>query len=173
MNLSKLENEMVESLISWLERPEREGETVREVSEGIVSALLGYLASKVGDSPPIIHVGESFKDLITGKVYTPLWERDGLWWVVTSDSRYGYLGTIDRFQKYAAPTRAAPAKTANKDGWTVGSSAGFMRTRKTYKIEATSEKSALLVDSRGQPLVEPNEQMEKFYRKISSTASLF
>lgn len=171
--MGKIEDAMVEELIEWLEKPQRDEETVREVAEGIVSAIFGYLKRLTKEDPPQIHVGEPFKDSITGKVQTPLWEKDGLWWVVNSDSRYGHLGPILPFQRYAAPTRAAGAKAENKDGWEVGDHAAWMRTRKFFTVLATAEKCVLIEDEDGHVFSEPNDHMEKYYTKLIKRADLF
>lgn len=119
-------------------------------------------------------MGEPFKSLVTNKVHTPLWEQDDLWWIVTPDSNYGYLGAVEPWQKYAAPTRAAAAKSENKDGWEVDDSAFFLRSRRKGTVLATAEKCVLvMLDGDSRPVAEPNDSMAKFYTKAKAPIKLF
>ena len=173
-NVNKIEESMVDALVEWFEKPEREEETVREVAEGIVDSIFKHLKRQTKEAPPTIKVGEPFKDTVSGKVQTPLWESDGLWWIVTSDSSYGFLGPVTPWQRYAAPTRAAGAKTENKDGWQVGDRLSLFRTKAAYEIICVTEKAALLMhDGDERPIIEPNASLEKFYRKAAKPTKLF
>jgi hypothetical protein len=139
-----------------------------------VDAFYRLLLKPLKDAPPTIKVGEPFKSLVTGKVHTPLWEQDDLWWIVTSDSGYGYLGSVDPWQKYAAPTRAAAAKTENKEGWKVDDTAFLLRSKRRATVLAVTEKCVLvLLDGDVRPVVEPNDSMTKFYTKTKPPIKLF
>lgn len=139
-----------------------------------MDAFYKLLLKPLKDTPPTIKVGEPFKSLVTGKVHTPLWEQDDLWWIVTSDSNYGYLGPVEPWQKYAAPTRAAAAKTENKEGWKVDDRMSFLRSKRGATVIAVTEKCVLvMLDGDSRPSVEPNEHMGKFYTKVKPPIKLF
>lgn len=132
------------------------------------------LLKPLKDAPPIIKVGEPFKSLVTGKIHTPMWNDDNLWWIVTPDSNYGYLGPIDPWQKYAAPTRAAAAKSENKDGWKVDDRLMFSQGRMNLSVVATAEKCVLMQpDGKSRPMIETNDGMGKFYTKMKALVKLF
>lgn len=144
------------------------------MASDIVDAFYALLMKPLKDTPPIIKVGEPFKSLVTGKVHTPLWEQDDLWWIVTPDSNYGYLGPVDPWQKYAAPTRAAGAKSENKEGWQEGDTASFLRSKRKATVVAVAEKCVLVLhDNESRPVAEPNDCMTKFYRKTEQATKLF
>lgn len=164
----------MKALVEFLESPAREEQSVEEVASDIVDAFYNLLLKPLKDAPPTIKVGEPFKSLVTGKVHTPLWEQDDLWWIVTSDSSYGYLGPVEPWQKYAAPTRAAAAKTENKDGWKVDDTVAFLRSKKRATIIAVTEKCALVLhDGADRPVVEPNDSLSKFYTRMKAPVKLF
>lgn len=144
------------------------------MASDIVDAFYALLKREIKDVPPTIKVGEPFKSLITGKVHTPLWEQDDLWWIVTADSNYGYLGPVDPWRKHAAPTRAAPAKSENKEGWQVDDSAFFLRSKRRAIVLAVTEKCVLVMfDNEARPVVEPNDSMGKFFTKAKPAVKPF
>lgn len=119
-------------------------------------------------------MGEPFKSTLTGKIHTPIWEQDDLWWIVTSDSKYGYLGNLDPWRTYAMATKAAPAKTVNADGWKIGDRISFGQRSINLTILAVTEKSALLqADSMTSPYPETNDSLGKHYRRETAKVSLF
>lgn len=161
-------SEQIKSLIKYLEAPEREEQTVEEVAKDIVNAFYSLLERDIKNQPPVLHVGEPFKHAITGKVHYVSWtDEEGLYWVTTGDSRYGYLGPINSWQKYASESRAktgGPGTNAN--GWKVGDILTFGRQKKPFKILAVIDK-AVLMHGKGDdhPIVEPNDMLEKFYKR--------
>lgn len=169
-----LKDDQVKALVAYLESEKREEQTVQEVAEDIIDAFYGLLNKSLKNQPPVLHVGEPFKHAITGKVHYVAWtNEEGLYWVTTGDSKYGYLGPIEPWQKYASESRAKTgAPGTNSKDWKVGDIVAFGRQGRSFEILAVVDKAVLMLgkgDSR--PTIEPNESLEKFYKKQS--ASLF
>lgn len=169
-----LKDDQVKALVAFLESDEREDQTVSEVAEEIVDAFYGLLNKSLKNQPPILHVGEPFKHAVTNKVHYVAWtDEKELYWVTTGDSRYGYLGPIGPWQKYASESRAKTgAPGTNAKGWKVGDTLIFGRQKKSFKVLAVIEKAVLMLGKGDErPIVEPNDILEKFYNK--QAASLF
>jgi hypothetical protein len=168
-----LKDDQIAALVKFLEAEEREEQTTEEVAEDIIDAFYGLLNKSLKNQPPILHVGEPFKHAVTGKVHYVAWAEDDLYWVTTGDSRYGYLGPIEPWQKYASESRAktgGPGKNAK--GWEVGDKLTFLRQKKPFTVLAVIDKAVLIRDPDAKrPIVEPNDSLEKFYKK--QVASLF
>lgn len=167
-----LKSDQIKALVTYLEAPEREEQTTEEVAEDIIDAFYDLLNKSLKDQPPVLHVGEPFKHAVTNKVHYVAWEEDGLYWVTTGDSRYGYLGSIEPWQKYASKSKAmSGAPGTNAKDWKVGDKLAFLRQKKPYEVLAVIDKAVLMRAEGERPIAEPNDSLEKFYRKQS--ASLF
>lgn len=160
----------MKALVEFLESEEREEQTVQEVAEDIIDAFYGLLNKSLKDQPPILHVGEPFKHAVTNKVHYVAWNEGDLYWVTTGDSRYGYLGPIDPWQKYASKSKAmSGAPGTNAKGWKVGDRVTFLRQKKPYTVLAVIDKAVLIQDAEGsRPQAEPNDMLEKYYNKQSA-----
>lgn len=169
-----LKDKQISALVDYLNHPKRDDQTVEQVAEDIVDAFYSMLKGALKEEPPDIKSGEPFKHLITGKIHTPMWQQDDLWWIVTPDSNYGYLGVIQPWKRYAIPTKAAATKSVNLKGWKVDDRVSFGQGQVNGVIVATTEKSVLLIaDGESRPIPEPNDLMERFYKKIKPKVNLF
>jgi hypothetical protein len=158
----------VEAIARFLERPSLEEVTTEEVAKRIVDDFYGLLLPPVGESPPAIRPGIPFKCTLTEKITHVGWTDGDLYWIITADSRYGYLGPIDPWVPYAAETRAKSGGPGNNsDGWQVGDAFtdSFARGR-VSEVIATANKCVLLkTDGSSRPFAEPNDSINKYYRK--------
>lgn len=144
------------------------------MAEEIVDSFYKLLTKGIKEAPPTIKVGEPFKNVVTNKVHVAAWQRDDLWWIVTSDTNYGYIGSVDPWKEYAAPTRAAGPKLVNKNGWVEGDRVSLLRTKRVYTVLAVTEKSVLIqgeYDTR--PQAEPNDSMSKYFTREQAPVKLF
>jgi hypothetical protein len=114
-------------------------------------------------------VGATFKSLITNKVHHVAWQEDDLFWIITADSRFGYLGEAAPWREYAIESKAkAGAPGNNADGWKVGDKLTSMRRSYCHTVISTADKCVLLrgeYDLSGRPYSEPNDSLEKYYKK--------
>jgi len=119
-------------------------------------------------------MGEPFKHAVTGKVHHIAWNEGDLYWVTTGDSRYGYLGSIEPWQKYAMDTKAkSGAPGTNAEGWKVDDRVMFSQSM-NLTVVAVIEKAVLLMpDGETRPFVEPNDSMAKFYKRKKPAVKLF
>lgn len=175
MKLTVTKNDQIKALIEWLDRPEREEETVEEVAKQIVTAFYGLLTKDLKEEPPNLKVGVAFKDAISNKTYHVAWSDGDLFWIVTADSRYGYLGTIERWKPYATESKAkAGAPGSNVDGYEVDERLMETYTKKKYTILQVADKCVLMLeDDMSRPIVEPNDHLAKFYKRKKPSVKLF
>lgn len=167
-------SQQVARLVEFLNDPTSEELTVEEMAKRIVNSFYSLLLKEVKEEPPHLEVGMAFKCALTNKVHHVAWNEGDLYWIVTADSRYGCLGPIGSWRKYAIETKAQAGKPGNNsDGWKVGERVLGYRTYR-YTIVATGDKCVLLRPEDGsRPIIEPNDSMEKRYRRIAAPNPMF
>lgn len=162
-------SEQVASLAKWLDSPDREEMTVEEVAKYIITSVYELIERDRKEQPPTLRVGVAFKDLVSNKVYHVAWGKDDLYWIISSDSRYGYLGPLtDSWKKYASETRAkSGAPGNNSDGWKQGDRVSFGRFGPVSTVLCVGDKTVLIQsDDEYYPQAEPNETMKKYFKKV-------
>ena len=169
--------DQIKAIAAFLEDPRNDERTVEDVAKVIVDSFYSMLLKPLGDAPAVIHPGKPWKDVVSGKVKHVAWLGDGLAWVVSPGDRYGYLGPLDPWMPYATKTVAKAMDFTNADGWKAGDKAGWQRRgwgKDSFRVLATSDRAVLLLqEGRERPFVEPNDNMEKLYRKIRQEPDLF
>jgi len=100
-------------------------------------------------------------------VHYVAWTEGELYWITTSDSRYGYLGPVEPWRKYASESRAKTgAPGSNSDGWVVGDALTTAQGSIRATILAVADKCALIQTDRDRrPWPEPNDHLARFYKK--------
>lgn len=167
--------QQVARLVEFLNDPANEEYTVEEVAKHIVNGFYKLLLDKVKEEPPNLRVGVAFKSAVTNKVHHVAWGRDDLCWIITADSRFGYLGSLDPWRPYAMETKAQAGVPGNNvDGWKDGDRVSSFQRSYSYTVIATGDKCVLLQpDHQGRPVSEPNDTMEKHYRREQKPNPMF
>lgn len=170
-------DEQIAAIVKFLEDPRNDERTVEDVAKNIVDSFYKLLLAPLKGAPEAIHQGQPWKCALTGKVKHIAWMGNGLAWVVSSGDRYGFLGDLDAWSHWATKTSAKAIDFVNADGWVAGDKATWKRRgwgRDSFSVLATSEKAALLQqEDRPRPFVEPNDHMEKLYKKVRLLPDLF
>lgn len=152
---------------------EGEEPTFEDVAKLVVSEYHKALGMDLL-SRPAFHKGMAFKSPVTGKVHCVAYLEGRRIWIVTADSRYGwlsYLGDkaeVNRISlwDYIEETRANPeALMKNADGWQIGD--GVKGYWYEYEIVATGIRCVLLRNQDGQVISETNEYLKTRYERLS------
>ena len=161
--------QQVAILVEFLNAPSNEDRTVDEVAKQIVDSFYELLTRDMKEQPPVLKTGDAFKSLITNKVHHVAWNEGDLYWIITADSRYGCVGSKVQWEKYAVESKAkAGAPGSNKEGYLVGDKFTSNQRSLCHTIVAVADKCVLLRgegDKSGRPYAEPNEAIEKHYRR--------
>ena len=160
--------DQIKAIVAFLEDPRNDERGVEDVAKRIVDGFYGLLLKPLKDAPMPIKAGAPFKCLTTGKIHCSVWNEGDLHWVITSDSKYGYLGSLDPWRPYAIDT-TGKAPTGNAKGWLVGDTVGWAARgwgKDTFKVIAIADKGVLLRPLAGRVMPESNEALEKYYKKI-------
>ena len=169
--------DQIKAIAAFLEDPRNDERTVEDVAKVIVDSFYSMLLKPLGDAPAVIHPGKPWKDTLTEKVKHVAWLDGDLAWVVSRGDRYGCLAPLSAWAPYATKTTADPMDFTNAAGWKAGDKAGWQRRgwgKDSFRVLAASDKAVLLLqEGRERPIVEPNDSMEKLYKKIRQEPDLF
>lgn len=168
-------SQQVARLIEFLDDPARDDMTVEEVAKQIVNSFYSLLLKDVKEEPPNLRVGTAFKSPITNKIHHVAWQEGELAWIITADSRYGFLGKISPWQKNAIETKAKTGAPGNNaDGWKEGDRVSSFQRKYFYSVLAVGDKCVLLrPEHESRPVPEPNDIMKEHYRREAAPNPLF
>lgn len=148
-----------------------ETSTSMHVAQAIVAAVRAHDLASLKEAAPPIRPGLAFKTPFSSSVHHVRWFEDGLFWIVTASSRYGWLGEVNASMWETISEAKIQAKTAEKmsvndEGLKAGMRLKWKQGQVSFEVLAVSPKAALMRSTEGKLYVEPNDALMASYRPI-------
>lgn len=178
-------SKQVEAVMKFLDSDKNEGRSLEEIATDIVDGYLDAITSGIKKPIQPPREGMLYKHASENKVWRVSWLRhDGLAWLTSETSAYGFLGRIsDDYWQYAEEYR--PKKRVTVDGkgtlveltdediaeawsnpdWKIGDKLSRSQRFMSFEVIAVAPNTVLLMGNNSQLYSESNSNLKRYYRR--------